>query len=279
MNSINTNNLAINAQRNLARTEKTLSTSMERLSSGKRINSARDDAAGLAIALKFAAQVVGADQAARNANDGISMLQTAEGGMQEVTQNLQRMRELAVQAANGTYTASDRAAMNQEYEQMQASIRSTIDSTEFNGHKVLNDAASIELQVGADAESAGNKTAVGAVDLLANADIQNVLTNSALSDQTLSSDAIAKIDAALDHVSAESARFGAMQNRLESTISNLQTSSEKSSAARSRIEDTDYAKEMSELTRSLILQKSTLAMAGHANASNQLVAGLLNRAP
>lgn len=276
-NSINTNLSALNTQNKLNRTDKTTKSAMEKLSSGKHINSAKDDAAGLAIALRFAAQIAGANQAARNANDGISLVQTAEGGLQEVTTNLQEMRELAVQSANATNSASDREALQLEYGERQAEIQRTVESTEFNGHKVLNDSSNLEFQVGPNADPSTNKTVVSTSNVLANADVSEVLDNTDLSSQTSSSDAISKIDAALEQVNLERARLGATQNRLESTVNNLQVSSNSSSAARSRIEDTDYAKQTAELTRSLILNQAGIGALSHAKVNSSLVAGLLNK--
>ncbi len=276
-NIINTNIKSINAQHKLNRNEKATESALQKLSSGKRINSAKDDAAGLAIALKFAAQIAGANQAARNANDGISLVQTAEGGLQTTTENLQRMRELAVQSANATNTASDREALQQEYEQQQISIQETIESTDFNGQKVLSESANLEFQTGPNADPATNKTIVSTSNVLANADVKAAVVDSELSTQTSSSDAIGKIDAALEQVNLERARLGATQNRLASTVNNLQVSSENMSASRSRIEDADYAKQTAELTRSLILKKAGIGALSHANTSSSLVAGLLNK--
>ena len=277
VNSINSNIKAINAQNNLNRNEKATQSAMEKLSSGKRINSAKDDAAGLAIALKFAAQIAGANQAARNANDGISLVQTAEGGLHEVSANLQEMRELAVQSANATNSSSDRQALQQEYSERGAEIQRTVEATDFNGHKVLNDSNNLEFQVGPNADPATNKTIVSTSNVLAEVDVNEVITNTDLATQASSSDAITKIDAALEQVNLERARLGATQSRLESTVNNLQVSAESGSATRSRIEDTDYAKQTAELTRSIILNKAGIASAAHANVSNNLVAGLLNK--
>lgn len=276
-NTINTNLSALNTQNKLNKSDKTTQSALQKLSSGKRINSAKDDAAGLAIALKFAAQITGANQATRNTNDGISLVQTAEGGLQEVSDNLQRMRELAVQSANGTNSASDREALNLEYEQRQAEVTRTVETTEFNGHKVLHDANNLEFQTGPNADPATNKTVVSTSNVLSNADVSEALTNTDLATHTASSDAITKIDAALDQVNQERARLGATQNRLESTVNNLQSSSVSSSAARSRIEDTDYAKQTAELTRSLILNKAGVGALAHSNINSSLVAGLLNK--
>ncbi|MDX1812430.1 MAG: flagellin, partial [Gammaproteobacteria bacterium] len=261
----------------LNKSDKSTQSALQKLSSGKRINSAKDDAAGLAIALRFAAQIAGANQAARNANDGISMVQTAEGGLQEVTDNLQRMRDLAVQSANASNSASDREALNLEYSQRQAEVQRTVESTDFNGHKVLNDSANLEFQVGPNADPAVNKTIVSTSNVTADADVKAALTESELSTQDSSTDAIGKIDAALQRVNEERARLGATQNRLESTVNNLSVSSENSSAARSRIEDTDYAKQTAELTRSLILNKAGIGALAHSKVNTALVAGLLNK--
>jgi len=271
------NSINFNAQININRSDKAVASSLEKLSSGKRINSAADDAAGLAIALKFAAQIVGADQASRNANDGISMMQTADSGLENVADNLQRMRELAVQSANGTYSAADRNTMQLEYQQNQAEVQHTVESTEFNGHKLLNDPASLAFQLGPNGKPPTDRTVVSTTNILANAQVNDALSNSDVLSQTTGTDAIGKIDAALEHVNVERARLGATQNRLESTISNLQVSSENSSAARSRIEDVDYAKQTAELTRALMVHKASLAAAAHSNISGQMVAGLLNR--
>jgi len=271
---VNTNIMSINAQKSLNRNDNDTATSLNRLSSGKRINSAKDDAAGLAIALKFAAQIVGSQQAARNTNDGISMLQVAEGGLEETTENLQRMRELAVQSANSTNNASDRQALQNEFSQMQSEVSRTAQSTEFNGTKVLNESQSHSFQTG---PNPGDQTVVTTNDILSDIDVSTAITSSDISSQTSSSDAIAKIDAALERVSSERSRFGASINTFESTVRNLDSSVENQSASKSRIEDTDYAKESSELTRSLILQKAGIAALSHAKVDSKLVFGLLNK--
>ena len=250
---------------------------MQRLSSGRRINSAKDDAAGLAIALKFAAQIVGSQQATRNTNDGISLLQVAEGGLQQATDDLQRMRELAVQSANGTNSSSDRQAMQAEYSQLQSGISQSIANTDFNGVNVLTDSQSLALQTGPNADPATNQTVININNVLADSDVKVALQTSEITSQVASGDAIAQIDAALDKISGERAKIGASINRLGSTVNNLATSVENQSAARSRIEDADYAKETSNLTRDLILQKASIAVLGHAKVNSKLVLGLLNK--
>jgi len=276
-NSINTNIKSINSQRLLNNNENKIASSMEKLSSGKRINSAKDDAAGLAIALRFATQIAGSRQAARNANDGISMVQTAEGGLHEVSNNLQRMRDLAVQSANGTNSSSDRQALQLEYAEMQGEIERTVESTDFNGTKVLNDANNMDFQVGPNADPATNRVSVSTSNVLANAAVDDALSNSQITTQTASSDAIAQIDAAIEEVNLERARLGATQSRLASTVSNQEVSYENSASAKSRIMDTDYAKQTAEQARTLILKKSGIAALSHANVSSGMVAGLLNK--
>lgn len=276
-NSINTNVKSINSQHVLNKNENKIAESMEKLSSGKRINSAKDDAAGLAIALRFATQIAGSRQAARNANDGISLVQTAEGGLQEVSNNLQRMRELAVQSANGTNSSADRDALQLEFGEMQGEIKRTVESTEFNGTKVLSDANNLDFQVGPNADPATNRLTVSTSNVLADAAVDDALNNSDISTQSSSTDAIAQIDAAIEQVNLERSRLGASQNRLVSTVTNLEVSHENNSAAKSRIMDTDYAKQTAELARTLILKKTGIATLSHANVSSGMVAGLLNK--
>jgi len=221
--------------------------------------------------------MVGANQAARNANDGISMMQTADSGLENVSANLQRMRELALQSANDTYSPADRQAMQLEYEQNQAQVRQTVESTDFNGHKLLSNQASLTFQVGANGDPASDQTVVSTENILANKDVSNAISQSDVTSQTSGSDAIAKIDAALEHVTLERVRLGATQNRLEYTVSNLQVTSENSAAAKSRIEDTDYAQQTAELTHSLIMHKAGMAATAYGNVSSQMVEGLLNK--
>ena len=274
---INSNIKSLNAQNALNRNDKTTATSVERLSSAKRVNSAKDDAAGLAIALKFAAQIAGSQQAARNANDGVSLVQTAEGGLHEASANLQRMRDLAVQSANATNSSSDRQALQQEFGELQGEIKRTVESTDFNGTKVLNDSQNLEFQTGPNADPATNKTIVSTSNVLADADVSTAVTSSEITTQTTAGTAITEIDAALDQINQERARLGATQNRLESTVRNLETSVENQSATRSRIEDADYAKETSNLARDIILKEAGIAALSHANVNSKLVSGLLNK--
>ncbi len=275
MSVINTNTIALNAQRNLSTNSASLSTTIQRLSSGLRINSAKDDAAGLAISQRMTAQVRGMDQAARNANDGISLAQTAEGALGEIGNNLQRIRELAVQAANGTNSSDDKAALQKEVSQLQSEILRVVDNTKFNGTELLSSGTTISIQVGA------NATDNDKIDITLT-DIKTALsgvTSSGFSIASMSAGSGATqldtLDAAVKSVNESRADLGAIQNRFSSAVSNLQTSSENLSASRSRIQDTDYAKETVELTRTQILQQAGTAMLAQAKSAPQSVLSLL----
>ena len=378
---INTNVMSLNAQRNLSTSGGALATALQRLSSGLRINSAKDDAAGLAIAERFTTQIRGLNQAARNANDGISLAQTGEGALAEITNNLQRVRELAVQAANSTNSASDREALNQEVEQRLAEIERVASQTSFNGQKILDGSfGTAAFQVGANAGqtiSIGLNTSmkkdaigqvakvVGTVDItdlngddthddpsfpltLADDDLtiavgdgtavqmtgdyetaqdlvdainskvagasawidddnhlviesaedltivsaNDATTNLGVATATVASDtdfltaltvdtasnandAIVRVDAALTSVSSLRSTLGAIQNRFESTITNLTTAAENLTASRSRIQDADFAQETAALTRAQILQQAGTAILAQANAVPQNVLSLL----
>ena len=268
---INTNIMSLNAQRNLSSSQNALATSLERLSSGLRINSAKDDAAGLAISERFTAQIRGLNQAVRNANDGISLAQTAEGAMAEVTNNLQRIRELAVQSANETNSTSDRASLQAEVTQLLAEIDRVASQTEFNGTALLDGSfATAQFQVGANATDI--ITVTSAVNVTTDdLDVDDVDISS-VAGATL---ALTAVDAALDEVSGFRGEFGAIQNRFESVIANLQISVENQSAARSRIRDADFAAETAELTRAQILQQAGVSVLSQANAQPQSVLALL----
>lgn len=270
---INTNIASINAQNQLGKSQSTNTQALERLSSGLRINSAKDDAAGLAISTRFDAQIRGLTVAQRNANDGISMMQTAEGGLDETVNNLQRMRELAVQAANGTIQdTGDRESLDAEFQARLSEIDRVATQTTFNGINVLDGStASVDIQVGADA----NQTIT--VDL---ADMQAGALNggTGLGDITSAANAqtaIAAIDTALDEVSAQRGEFGAVQNRFESTINNIATSIENQSAANSRIVDADFASESAKLAKSNVLQQAGISVLAQANARPNQVLSLL----
>jgi flagellin len=270
---INTNIASINSQRNLSASQSSLNRSIERLSSGLRINSAKDDAAGLSIATRMDAQVRGSNVAIRNANDAISFAQTADGALGNVTDALQRMRELAVQSANATNNAGDRTNLNAEFSQLQSEITRITGNTKFNGNTVLTGTANT-FQVGADTT---DTIAVTGTDLTAAA-AKTAISAGATIDVTTAAkatSAITAIDNALDEVNTERATFGAVQNRFTSVVSNLQNKVENTSAAKSRIMDADFAAETANLTRGQILQQAGTAMLAQANSMPNGVLALL----
>ena len=271
--TINTNVQSLTAQRNLNGSQASLSTSMQRLSSGLRVNSAKDDAAGLAIAERMQTQVRGMNVAIRNANDGISLAQVAEGAIGKLSDMLQRMRELAVQSANATNSDDDRANLNAEYLELGAEVDRTIASTKFNGLAILQtDADTLTFQVGANTDDTVDITTQ---DLSAS----NVTDASAgsVASVTEAQAAMDNIDAALTTLNTERALYGATQNRFEAIIGTLQVSSENQAAARGRIMDADFAAETANLSRSQILQQAGTAMVAQANALPQQVLQLLQR--
>jgi flagellin len=277
MQVINTNLMSLNAQGNLAATKKDLSTAIQRLSTGLRVNSAKDDAAGLAIANRMDAQARGMNVAVRNANDGISLAQTAEGALGKVTDMMQRMRELAVQSANASNTASDRSSLNAEFSQLAQEVDRTLLSTRFNGQAILaGSAGALQFQIGAD-NAATDQLTITTTNMATAANIAAVTVStagigtSAANANTM----ITALDAALDTINSERATYGAVQNRFEAVISNLQISAENQSAAKSRIMDADFAKETAALTRAQILQQAGTAMLAQANAAPQGVLSLL----
>jgi len=271
--TINTNVASLNAQRNLGSSQNSLKTSMQRLSSGLRINSAKDDAAGLAISDRMTSQIRGLNQAVRNANDGISMAQTAEGALQETTNLLQRMRELAVQSSNGTNTTSDRASLDAEFQQLTAEIDRIAGSTSFNSQNILDGTfatgSEIVFQVGAD-----NGQTISVAIASAGTTGLGVDTNTVSTfDQAQA--AISAIDSAISTVDTIRGDLGAVQNRLESTIANLSNVSENVAAARSRILDADIAQETSNMTKMNILQQAGTSILAQANQAPQLALSLL----
>ncbi|MFN0183650.1 MAG: flagellin [Aquabacterium sp.] len=276
---INTNVATMNAQRHTNSSQMSLANSMQRLSSGLRVNSAKDDAAGLAIAERMNAQVRGMNVAIRNANDGISMAQTAEGALSKVADSLQRMRELAVQSRNATNSESDKNSLNKEFAELQKEITRVLGGTSFNGKKITGaDGTSFTFQVGANT-STDDSITVDFENLNSNADISAAAATTASIGSTADASAIASviddIDAALDTVNDKRATFGAMQSRFDSVISNLQISVENQSAARSRIIDADFAQETANLSRAQILQQAGNAMIAQANQAPQTVLSLL----
>ena len=271
---INTNTASLNAQRNLSTSQSSLATSLQRLSSGLRINSAKDDAAGLAIADRMTSQIRGNTVAMRNANDGISLAQTAEGSLAKVGENLQRMRELAVQSMNGTNGTDDRTALDTEFQELASEVERVTKGTDFNGLKILGgDAGALAFQVGAGTSTEDTIT-VTTTDMSADTDITAV-TGGDIKDTTTSKAAIENIDKALAKVNTERTIYGSTQNRFESVVSNLQTSVESQSAARSRIMDADFASETANLTRGQILQQAGTAMLAQANSLPNGVLSLL----
>ena len=273
---INTNSVALTAQRNASASQGALRTSIERLSSGLRINSAKDDAAGLGIGVRMDAQARGMDVAVRNASDGISLAQTAEGALGKVSDMLQRMRELSVQSANASNTTTDRTSLDNEFQQLTAEVTRTLSGTKFNGIAIIGSGAGGQtFQVGANNASTDQLT-VTTTDMTTNATITAVTgTTSAITTAALSLTAITNIDAALTTVNSERTKYGAMQNRFDAVISNLQVGAENQKAAQSRIMDADFAQETARLTRAQIMQQAGTAMLAQANAAPQGVLALL----
>ena len=290
---VNTNISASVAQSALIRNERAMSTAMERLSTGQRINSAGDDAAGLAVATRMTSQVIGLGTAIRNANDGISMLNTAEGAMIEMTTILQRMRELALQASSGTTDVKDRTNLNKEYQALYQEIDRIADNTEWNGRKILNNTADgsssgfVEFQVGmnmggteAISVDFGNLTNVSGSGTFADfvsaaATAGTISATTTGSAQTTASAAIGSIDTALDDISSKRAVLGATVNRLTHTVDNLTNIRINAESTRSAILDTDYASETSALAKSQIIAQAGTAMLAQANQLPQTVLALL----
>jgi flagellin len=293
---INTNIMSLNSQRNLNRSQDSMKVALQRLSSGLRVNSAKDDAAGLAIGERFTAQIRGLNQAARNAADGVSLAQTAEGAMGEIADSLQRMRELAIQAANATNSTSDRASLNDELTAIQEEIKRVSSATDFNGVKVLATAVSLKFQIGANQSASANAVTLTTRNVLAtwaNANgtgIGIVLCNAfancvstyasisngvAITSYTAAKQALIAIDEAINVIASTRATFGTTQNRFESIVRSVQATSENLQASRSRIMDADFAKETAELTRTQILQQAGVAMLAQANSLPQNVLSLL----
>jgi flagellin len=299
---INTNTSSLNAQRNLSASASGLATSLQRLSSGLRINSAKDDAAGLAIADRMTTQIRGNNVAIRNANDGISLVQTAEGAMGKIGDNLQRMRELAVQSRNATNGNDDRDALNNEFGELAKEVQRIAGGTTFNGLNILGKDASgslpadtgLKFQVGAGT-TVNDSIEVKTTDMTKDATIVAVAGGApaangtpsttppaSIATSTVAADTntdigkvIDNIDTALKTVNKERATYGAVQNRFDSVVSNLQVSVEAQSASRSRIMDTDFAAETANLTRGQILQQAGTAMLAQANSLPNGVLSLL----
>lgn len=275
--SINTNVVSLNAQRNVSMSRDSLATSMQRLSSGLRINSAKDDAAGLAISERMGSQVRGMNVAIRNANDGISMAQTAEGALGKVSDSLQRMRELSVQARNGTNSSSDKDSLDQEFQQLGKEISRVLGGTTFNGTAIIGGSAGAkDFQVGANTTT-NDVITVTTTDMTADASVTAVTGGKidSTTDAAALKVVIDNIDGAINRVNSERAMYGATQNRFDSVIGNLQVSVENQSAAKSRITDADFATETSNLSRAQILQQAGNAMVAQANQLPNQVLALL----
>ncbi|WP_130537793.1 flagellin [Thiomicrorhabdus indica] len=302
---INTNMGAINAQRTLDQTSREQSVSMERLTSGLRINKAADDAAGLAVATGMTTQIKGTDQAIRNANDSIGMLQTLDGATEEVVNMLQRMRELGVQSMNGTYNNDNRKQMQAEFSQLQEEIQRVADTTKFNGMNIMNassfgsaavaatfantsagalsvagdNASAFKAHVGWEAGS-NNRIAVAMLNFSTLSAIGAAVTlQSGISTYgsgvALASTALTAIDGSLSVIKNMQAHWGALQNRLESTVSNLQNINENIQDSRSSIQDADFAKESANLARTQVLQQAGMSMLSQSNQSSQNVLSLI----
>ena len=285
MSTINTNLISMNAQRNLRSSEGNLATSIQRLSSGLRVNTARDDAAGLAIAERMNTQVRGMNVALRNANDAISLSQVAEGALGKTGDIFQRMRELAVQASNGTNTDADRTSLNNEFVQMAQEVTRTLSGTQFNGNNILASTGSNDFQIGANNSStidrlsfsnynwAGttNITAVTGTAVISGTSTPTMQITNAANAQS----AIASIDTALNEINSQRATWGSRQVRFENVVSNLMSAVENQAAARGRIVDANYAQETANLSRASILQQAGNAMVAQANQLPQQVLSLL----
>ncbi|HEX5310327.1 flagellin domain-containing protein [Aquabacterium sp.] len=283
--TINTNLVSLNAQRNLNMSQSSMAVSMQRLSSGLRVNSAKDDAAGLAIAERMNAQVRGMNVAARNANDGISLAQVAEGALSKIGDSLQRMRELAVQARNASNSQSDKDSLDKEFGELAKEIQRVIGGTTFNGkHIIGSDAGTLTFQIGANTSSddtidVGTTNMGSATEVIAVAGTDNTGLGRGVidstSDTTTIKAVIDNIDTALNFINDTRATYGATQSRFDAIISNLQVSAENQTAARSRIMDADFAAETAALSRSQILQQAGNAMVAQANQLPQQVLKLL----
>lgn len=277
MISVNSNLAALNAYQNLSKTQDAMNQSMQRLSSGFRINSAADDAAGLAISTKMDSQISGMTQAVRNTQDGISVIQTASGALNETTAILQRMRDLAVQAANDSNDSTSRTDITTEVNQLSAELTRIAGSTKFNGTSLLDGTASaLSFQVGADSASGTNAIVVNlsaaSVSAVASA-VSGLSAN--YSSASGAQSAISALDAQIQNISTAQANLGAYQNRFQHTINNLNTAIQNTTAAQSRIRDTDMAMEMTNFSKSQVLVQAGTAMLAQANASSQSILKLL----
>lgn len=276
---INTNLASLNAQRNVSTTQASLATSIQRLSTGLRVNSAKDDAAGLAIAERMNSQARGMSVALRNAADGISLAQVAEGALGQASEAMQRMRELALQARNGTNSPGDKDALQREFAELQSEVGRVLAGTTFNGISILGaSAGATTFQIGAGT-SANDSITVTTNNMVTDGSISAVTVSTATINSTATATSIATVidnlDAALNRINSERALFGATQNRFQSVISSLQVARENQTAAKSRIMDADFAAETANLSRAQVLQQAGNAMLSQANQLPQGVLSLL----
>jgi flagellin len=285
---INTNLASLSAQRALNNTQADTNTAMQRLSTGLRINSAKDDAAGLAVASRFTSQISGMQQASRNASDAVSMLQSAEGGLQSITDNLQRIRELAVQAASDSITDTDRGYLNTEVSQLVTEINRVADTTKYNGTTLLDGTyrtSGLTFQVGAD-NSTNDRMTVTIADFntirlgetttgAAGGASSDGVDTLSVSTQSNAQTAIDIVDRALNDVNSGRATMGAFQSRFESVVSNLNLGAENATAGRSRVQDADFAVESANLAKNQVLQQAGMSVLAQANALPQQVLALL----
>lgn len=279
---VNTNIASLNAQRNLGANQNALATSLQRLSSGLRVNSAKDDAAGLAVAQAMTASIRGNSQAVRNASDGISLGQTAEGALGQIASNVQRIREIAVQSANGTLSNTNRSQLQKEVDQLTQEISRIVGTTSFNGTNMLSGVSTLTFQVGADGTDTNqvavittNLAATGATGLFSYSGTLTATGTINVTTQALASASLANLDSDISQVSTIRSTFGAVQNRFEAVTASLQNYVENLTSSRSRIMDTDFAVETANLTRNQILQQAGTAILAQANALPQQALTLL----
>ena len=276
--TINTNMASLSAQRALQSTDSSLGTSMKRLSTGLRINSAKDDSAGLAIAERMTSQVRGMTVASRNANDAISLAQTAEGALGKVGESLQRMRELAVQSANSTNETADRINLDEEYTALATEVSRVLEGTKFNGKSLLNgDNTEMAFQIGASTVDGIDRITVGLDDITEGAGMKAAITgtDAGISSMAAAMKTISNLDAAIDEVTSARSNLGSVQNRFESVVANLATTQENITAARGRITDADFAVESANLSRAQVLSQAGNTMLAQANQQPQQVLSLL----
>ncbi len=268
---INTNIGSLNATRQLDMSSRDMAVSMERLTSGLRINSAADDAAGLAVTTSMTTQIMGTDMAIRNTNDGISLAQTIDGASEEMVNMMQRQRELAIQSLNDTYSSANRIAMNAEFDALSAELTRIASTTKFNGVAVMNTAAQVNIHVGWE-DNAADSIVVTAI---AGSAIATAVTALGVDTSANAALAVAGLNGQISVLSTARSGVGAVQNRLEYTVANLQNISENINASRSAIQDTDFAKESADLARTQVLQQAGMSMLSQANQASQNVMQLL----